>query len=137
MTTTNCWLSYTEQTDTRPETTSNSESTNNATSRQRFSFKFPAVFRNGWGWTNELQRWCEAGNIPYDYDDGGTLITTKASKSQIEEFIAHIYDEDPEFSEPKKMHIREERAAELIELKLIVEQRIDPYATHTLRADEW
>jgi hypothetical protein len=137
MTTTICWLSYTEQIDPQPEITYDSESANNAASKQHYSIKFPAVFRNGWGWTNELQRWCETENIPYDSDDGGTLITTQATKAQIEAFIAHIYDKDPEFRDPKKMNLRKERTSELFDLKQIVAQRMDPYATHTLNADEW
>jgi hypothetical protein len=121
MTDTNCWLSYKRR----------------SKRAALCSIKFPSVFRNGWYWTSELRCWCDSLGIRYDSKDGGTLIEVEVTKSQVEAFIAFVYEEDPDYKNPSQMRIRPERASELAELGAAVAQHMDPEAIHGLRADEW
>ena len=139
MTDTNCWLTYKQRPDKSVNTDQGVDEppSHDPAKTDHNSTQFPSVFRNGWYWTSELRRWCESAGIPYESEDGGTLISVQVTKPQVEAFIAFVYNADSDFMDTAQTPLRPERVQQLNELKKDVAQHVDPDAIHGLRADEW
>jgi hypothetical protein len=99
---------------------------------------FLAAPRSAGCWTGILCEWCRKSEIPFV--KGDLEVSARVKKSQIEDFIEHVYGGDPYYFDPAKMLTSKGRAYmanSLTDLRAFVAQQLSSRFWYKLEADEW
>lgn len=100
---------------------------------------FPARPANISYWPSVLKEWCRKNGVEFKWVNELT-ISARVKKHQIEEFIDHVYGNDPSYNDPAEMLTWKGRAYLancLTDLRALVAQELDPTIWYELNADEF
>lgn len=98
--------------------------------------------KNGY-WPTYLEEWCSKSGIEMSYEmgrDGSQTTRARVSKQQIQGFISFMYDDLPQFNDPKHMSLWKGRANSvhlLIDLKVFVAKEFSDGIVYEICADTW